>query len=578
MSRTSNQKINAELFSLEPTALLEFFVICYDYVNTPDDKLYIHGGTKGINGPVYWQGIEYLPFPIQSSGFESKGDGSLPRPKLMVSNQDFFVSNLIRRYNNLVGAKVIRKRTFVKFLDNQNFSDNKNPYGSADATAGLEDQVFYILRRSAENRAVVEFELSSPLEIEDVTFPKRSVIARYCGFHYRGNGCKYSGNPVADENDTQLGKAIDFKAGLIRRYYTGAGATIPNPSTFTSIVAAAPFSSESVQTTTAIESAENTATEFIGYFKVGTDEAGTYQFGVDPDDSAELWINGTLIASDYGPGAQNGSAPKGTPTGTINLSAGYHRIFVRHYNQAGTQGLTLYYKRPPIESSSCVFQGYISGTTLNADEPLNINKRVPIKVGSVLTGTGISAGTIVTALGSGTGGVGTYTINNSQTVGSAGSKITITATAFEAIPTSRFYYDVLELSALTPAQRFFSYRLGVTVALENSSFKDVSKRGLWMPNAGEYRVGEYVYIQNSNIKVAKRDINEIPNWTPLQRFYLCVKNHTASGLKNPSFNKEYWVSDQCSKTLNGCKLRFGSGDYLPFGGFPGTEEYSVSSQ
>ena len=502
MSRTSNQKINAELFSLEPTALLEFFVICYDYVNTPDDKLYIHGGTKGINGPVYWQGIEYLPFPIQSSGFESKGDGSLPRPKLMVSNQDFFVSNLIRRYNNLVGAKVTRKRTFVKFLDNQNFSDNKNPYGSADATAGLEDQVFYILRRSAENRAVVEFELSSPLEIEDVTFPKRSVIARYCGFHYRGNGCKYSGNPVADENDTQLGKAIDFKAGLIRRYYTSAGATIPSPSTFTSIVAAAPFSSESVQTTTAIESAENTATEFIGYFKVGTDEAGTYQFGVDPDDSAELWINGTLIASDYGPGQQNGSAPKGTPTGTINLSAGYHRIFVRHYNQTGTQGLTLYYKIPSTSTPSWV-----------------------------------------------------------------------------SIPTARYYYGASELSALTSAQKFFTTSpLNVTVALENSSFLNVLKRGLWKANAGVYKVGEFVYIENSNVKVAKRDINAIPNWTPLQRFYLCVKTHTASGLKNPSFNKEYWVSDQCSKTLNGCKLRFGSGDYLPFGGFPGVEEYSVSSQ
>lgn len=502
MSRTSNQKINAELFSLEPTALLEFFVICYDYVNTPDDKLYIHGGTKGINGPVYWQGIEYLPFPIQSSGFESKGDGSLPRPKLMVSNQDFFVSNLIRRYNNLVGAKVIRKRTFVKFLDNQNFSDNKNPYGSADATAGLEDQVFYILRRSAENRAVVEFELSSPLEIEDVTFPKRSVIARYCGFHYRGNGCKYAGNPVADENDTRLGTAIDFKAGLVRRYYTSAGSTAPSTtSTFTSIVAAAPFSSESVQTTIAIENAENIATEFIGYFKVDTDQAGTYQFGVDPDDSAELWINGTLIAYDYGIGGQNGSGPQ-EPTGTINLSAGYHRIFARHYDCTGAQGLTLYYKVPSTSTPSWV-----------------------------------------------------------------------------SIPPARYYYDASELNALTSAQRFFTTSpLNITIALENSSFLNVLKRGLWKANAGVYKVGEFVYIENSNVKVAKRDINAIPNWTPLQRFYLCVKTHTASGLKNPSFNKEYWVSDQCSKTLNGCKLRFGAGDYLPFGGFPGVEEYSVSSQ
>ena len=508
MSRTSNQKINAELFSLEPTALLEFFVICYDYVNTPDDKLYIHGGTKGINGPVYWQGIEYLPFPIQSSGFESKGDGSLPRPKLMVSNQDFFVSNLIRRYNNLVGAKVTRKRTFVKFLDNQNFSDNKNPYGSADATAGLEDQVFYILRRSAENRAVVEFELSSPLEIEDVTFPKRSVIARYCGFHYRGNGCKYAGNPVADENDTRLGTAIDFKAGLIRRVWDDAGLTAPiNVSTFTNIVAnATTFSFEVFFPDSGgdqvLLSENGVATEFIGYFKVENDQAGIYEFGLDSSSSAELWINGALIAFHYGSLGQNGSAPQGT-TGSRFLSAGYHRIFIREHEQVNQLNLQLYYKTPAITSSSI----------------------------------------------------------------------------FVTIPASRFYYDASEMGVLTPTQRFFSTSpLNVTVALENSSFLNVLKRGLWKANAGVYKVGEFVYIENSNVKVAKRDINAIPNWTPLQRFYLCVKTHTASGLKNPSFNKEYWVSDQCSKTLNGCKLRFGSGDYLPFGGFPGVEEYSVSSQ
>ena len=502
MSRDSNQKINAELFSLEPTALLEFFVIYFDYINTPDDKLYIHGGTNGINGSIYWQGVEYLPFPIQSSGFESKGDGSLPRPKLAVSNQDFFISNLIRRYNNLVGAKIVRKRTFAKFLDNQNFSDSKNPYGSADAAAGLEDQVFYILRRASENRAIVEFELASPLEIDDVTFPKRSVIARYCGFHYRGNGCKYMGPPVADENDMRLKKVLDVKAGLIRRYYTGAGSTVPSASTFTNIVAAATFNSESAQTTTAIVSADGIATEFIGYFKVEADEAGVYAFGVDPDDSAELWINGTLAAFDYGPGGQNGSAPKGT-TSQISLPAGYHRIFTRHYEQAGGEGLTLYYKTPPITSSS----------------------------------------------------------------------------TFVEIPASRFYYDALELGSLTSTQRFFSNsQLNSSAPLANNALLDGLNRGLWKANAGVYKVGEFVYIENNNIKVAKRDINAIPNWTPLLRFYVCVKTHTASGVRNPSFNKEYWVCDQCSKNLNGCKLRFGSGDYLPFGGFPGVEEYSVSSQ
>jgi hypothetical protein len=72
------------------------------------------------------------------------------------------------------------------------------------------------------------------------------------------------------------------------------------------------------------------------------------------------------------------------------------------------------------------FQGYIAATTLYADAISNTGG-VPIRVGSILTGSGISAGTVVTAFGTGSGGAGTYTINNSQNVGSAGSKITITA-------------------------------------------------------------------------------------------------------------------------------------------------------
>lgn len=40
-----------------------------------------------------------------------------------------------------------------------------------------------------------------------------------------------------------------------------------------------------------------------------------------------------------------------------------------------------------------------------------------VHVGDLVTGSGVSAGTIITALVSGTGGTGTYTVNNSQTVG-----------------------------------------------------------------------------------------------------------------------------------------------------------------
>lgn len=56
-----------------------------------------------------------------------------------------------------------------------------------------------------------------------------------------------------------------------------------------------------------------------------------------------------------------------------------------------------------------------------------------IRVGTPLTGTGIPAGSVVTALGSGTGGTGTYTTNVLLTIGSE----VITAPAYAFVPDAR---------------------------------------------------------------------------------------------------------------------------------------------
>jgi hypothetical protein len=60
------------------------------------------------------------------------------------------------------------------------------------------------------------------------------------------------------------------------------------------------------------------------------------------------------------------------------------------------------------------FTGSISGTTLTAGAPT----LGTIAVGQTYLGTGVTPGTYITALGTGTGGAGTYTVNFSQTVAS----------------------------------------------------------------------------------------------------------------------------------------------------------------
>lgn len=66
----------------------------------------------------------------------------------------------------------------------------------------------------------------------------------------------------------------------------------------------------------------------------------------------------------------------------------------------------------PQACSATYFSGSITGTTLTVDS-MTVGK---LEVGSIVSGTGIAVGTKITALGTGTGAEGTYTINISQNI------------------------------------------------------------------------------------------------------------------------------------------------------------------
>lgn len=64
--------------------------------------------------------------------------------------------------------------------------------------------------------------------------------------------------------------------------------------------------------------------------------------------------------------------------------------------------------------AAAVVTGAISTTTLTVSAVTSGT----LAVGQPITGTGVTAGTVITALGTGTGGTGTYTVSASQTVSS----------------------------------------------------------------------------------------------------------------------------------------------------------------
>jgi hypothetical protein len=80
-----------------------------------------------------------------------------------------------------------------------------------------------------------------------------------------------------------------------------------------------------------------------------------------------------------------------------------------------------------VSTATCSFTGVISTTTLTASAVTGT-----IAVGQLITGTGVTAGTTIVALGTGTGGAGTYIVSASQTVGS--TAMTVVGLDFYNIP------------------------------------------------------------------------------------------------------------------------------------------------
>jgi hypothetical protein len=63
-----------------------------------------------------------MALPIEVEGFEYSGQGTLPRPKLRISNIMGTITALILTLpEGLEGAKLTRIRTLARFIDSANF-------------------------------------------------------------------------------------------------------------------------------------------------------------------------------------------------------------------------------------------------------------------------------------------------------------------------------------------------------------------------------------------------------------------------------------------------------------------------
>ena len=100
----------------------ESIVSLYE-IHTDDGIIRVHGGKTRYGNFVYWQGEQYVPIPLDAAGFEKKSEGTLNRPRIIIANIKGILSPIISANNNLTGLKLVRKRTFEKYLDGKTWNN-----------------------------------------------------------------------------------------------------------------------------------------------------------------------------------------------------------------------------------------------------------------------------------------------------------------------------------------------------------------------------------------------------------------------------------------------------------------------
>jgi len=204
--------IEADVAKTWHDAIIELFELDLEPITgSSTDKYYFTANLMPDNTKIKWKGITYEPLPIAAAGFERTTKGQIPVPELTVANVLGTLASVVNTLDDLVGAKVTRRRTLLKYLDGGS---------SPDQSQEFPDDVFYIERKVAESSITITWQLASKIDLEGVQLPRRIITQNYCLWEYRGSECGYNGPAVANEYDKPI--TISGASSVLGQAYLSA--------------------------------------------------------------------------------------------------------------------------------------------------------------------------------------------------------------------------------------------------------------------------------------------------------------------------------------------------------------------
>jgi len=164
--------LEQEAHKLSPDTYLELFdfdaSVLLDSQGIPGTiSYYTNTSLGGLTG-ITWRGNNYLPLPVEITGVGSKGDGSAPnRPNIAISNAEKVLMSAILSIGDLAGLQLTRWRTFFKYTDNGSEPNILNHFPT---------DLWVFRRKVNQNRHVIQYELSNPLDRPGLLLPRKQVI------------------------------------------------------------------------------------------------------------------------------------------------------------------------------------------------------------------------------------------------------------------------------------------------------------------------------------------------------------------------------------------------------------------
>ena len=209
---TSISSLYGDVNNLTPSPYIDLFELrpLQNLHNTTTPIRWHNGANEAITGSVVYAGLTYNRIAIEATGFEKTSTGTIPRPKLTVSNTDTLVSLLLNQVNtfnqgnDLCGCEVRRIRTTKEHLTNGSDPDNS-------ITAPYE--IWIIDRKESENMNTVTFELTCNWDKPNSYVPKRQLIGNCCQWQYKSSECSYAGSNYFDKNDNAVSSLANDVCG-----------------------------------------------------------------------------------------------------------------------------------------------------------------------------------------------------------------------------------------------------------------------------------------------------------------------------------------------------------------------------